>query len=61
MRWSHRLAAAARTAQLPWLYTAWARGALSVYQGLIYARGRTGKVMDRIERMIDRRDTPDID
>ena len=60
-RWSHRLAAAARATGQPWLYVGWARAALSLYQGLIYARGRTGKVMDRIERLVDRRDAPDVD
>ncbi|MFS0772691.1 Coenzyme F420 hydrogenase/dehydrogenase, beta subunit C-terminal domain [Sphingomonas sp. 1P08PE] len=48
-RWSHRMARLARATGRPRLYVVWAGAALSVYQGLIYHRGWTGRLFDRIE------------
>ncbi len=46
---SHRLARMARRCGAPKFYVAWARAALSVYQGLAYSRGWTGRLFDRLE------------
>ena len=48
--WSHRLAWASKRVGVPALYVGWARTALAIYQGLIYGRGRIGRLFDRIER-----------
>lgn len=47
-RSSHRIFRLARTARAPWLYTAWARTALRVYQSVTWSRGRLGKTLDRL-------------
>ena len=60
-RWSHRMALAARRTGIARLYTGWAWAALAIYQGLIYGRGRAGAVFDRLERLVERRNAPDID
>ena len=49
-RWSHRMARAARALHMPSLYVGWAKASLTLYQGLIYSRGRTGRVFDWLER-----------
>ena len=50
-RWSHRVARLA-SASWPSLYVRWAAASLAVYQGLTYGRGLTGRVFDRIERIV---------
>ncbi len=44
--WSHRMFWLARVTGRPQLYTQWARGAVAVYHGLAYSRGRVGAVME---------------
>ena len=46
--WSHRVFWLARATRTPALYLAWARAALALYQGLAYARGRLGRLLDRV-------------
>ena len=47
-RWSHRIAFAAARLSLPRLYIVWARAMLTLYQALIYSRGRLGAAFDRL-------------
>jgi len=54
--WSHRVFWLARATRRPGIYTAWARAALAIYQGLAYSRGRAGAVADRIEGLARRKD-----
>lgn len=53
-RLSHSVFAAARLTRVRAIYTLWARGALAVYQGIAYSRGRLGGLLDRIERRSER-------
>jgi len=46
--WSHRAARLAVRIGVPWIYTAWARTALRLYQALTYSRGRLGRLLDRL-------------
>jgi coenzyme F420-reducing hydrogenase beta subunit len=46
--WSHRIFYLARRTRRPGIYIRWARGMLTIYQGLTYSRGAMGKVFDRI-------------
>lgn len=48
-RWSHRMFWLARLMRLPALYIGWARGALTVYHGLAYSRGKVGRFVDRLK------------
>jgi len=52
--WSHRMARTARATGMPFLYVGWARLSLATYQGLIYHRGRIGRLFDRIEALTGR-------
>jgi coenzyme F420-reducing hydrogenase beta subunit len=47
-RWSNRMFRAARALGRPWLYIAWARAALRLYQSLTWSRGRFGRLLDRL-------------
>ncbi|HYD88541.1 MAG TPA: Coenzyme F420 hydrogenase/dehydrogenase, beta subunit C-terminal domain [Vitreimonas sp.] len=47
--WSHRMFWLAKRLRAPWLYTAWARLALGVYQACAHSRGRLGRLLDQIE------------
>jgi len=47
-RWSRPLQRAALALHAPWLYGAWGRAALAVYQGLAYGRGRLGRALWRV-------------
>jgi len=58
-RWSHRMAWAARATGMPFLYVGWARASLATYQGLIYHRGRIGRLFDRVEGVTGRGASPD--
>ena len=49
-RWSRRLFAAARATGTRFLYVRWARGALALYHGLAYSRGRIGALVARVAR-----------
>lgn len=44
--WSHRVFATSRWTRLRLLYLLWARVVLSLYQGLAYSRGVSGRVCD---------------
>ncbi|MFN4142653.1 Coenzyme F420 hydrogenase/dehydrogenase, beta subunit C-terminal domain [Aestuariivirga sp.] len=45
---SHRMFRAARALRWPGLYLGWAKGALALYQGLAWSRGRIGRLADRL-------------
>jgi hypothetical protein len=47
-RWSHRMFRLARTLHAPAIYTAWARGALRLYQSVTWSQGRLGRFLDRL-------------
>lgn len=53
--WSNRLFWLARRLGRPALYTAAARRALALYQGLAWSQGRAGKIIDRVEARLARR------
>lgn len=46
---SHAMFRLARLTRRPRLYLGWARGALALYHGLAYSRGRFGAWLDRVE------------
>jgi coenzyme F420-reducing hydrogenase beta subunit len=48
--WSHRIAWLAQRIHRPQLYVRWARGVYTIYEGLIYSRGRLGPLFDKLER-----------
>jgi coenzyme F420-reducing hydrogenase beta subunit len=47
-RWSHPVLRLARRFGMPFLYTAWARTVLRLYQSLTWSRGRLGKLFDAL-------------
>lgn len=47
-RWSHRMFRLARELRAPWIYTAWARTTLRLYQSVTWSRGRLGKLLDAL-------------
>ena len=51
---SHRMADIARRVGRPGIYVRWAWAAYRLYEGLVYARGRFGPVLDRLERLLPR-------
>lgn len=57
--WSHRMARLARATGMPFVYVRWARLSLATYQGLIYGRGRLGRLFDRLEAMTGKSSAPD--
>jgi coenzyme F420-reducing hydrogenase beta subunit len=46
--WSHRMFALANAVGMPRLYVGWAKTALTLYQGLTYSRGLTGRLFDAV-------------
>lgn len=51
---SHRMADIARRTGRPGIYVRWAWAAYRLYEGLVYARGRFGPILDRLERLLPR-------
>lgn len=51
-RWSHRIFRLAKRLDRPALFVNWAKVMLRIYRGLVYSRGRFGKMVDRLERSL---------
>jgi coenzyme F420-reducing hydrogenase beta subunit len=49
--WSHRVFWLARALDMPGLYLAWGRAALTIYHALTYSRGGLGRALDRVGRL----------